>query len=185
MVLLPAIAWRGGAVLRGVTLGVSAGLFFGALAWLDSGMLLSGGIVLVVLGVGYGIWIGRQMSRHWPGAAELSGAQRVAVVAAARQGDRIGDDSLASAVVDYSRALRAAADEYGPIRRAVIVFVLVVAAAMALWDAAFGSWGNAAVSVVYLALAGLELFWVPRRREELLTNADHAAARARQADTPD
>ena len=185
MVLLPAIAWRGGPILRGVTVGICAGLFFGLLAWLDSGMLISGAIVFVVLGGGCGLWMGRQMTRYWPRAAELSGAQRVAVVAAARHGDRIGDDSLASAVVDYSRALRAAADEYGPIRRAVIVFVLVVAAGMALWDAVFGSFGNAAASVVYLGLVGLEMFWLPKRRAELLTNADRAAAMTRQTDTPD
>ena len=185
MVLLPAIAWRGGPVLRGVTVGVSAGLFFGALAWLDSGMLISGAIVFVVLGLGCGFWTGRRTARYWPRAAELSGAQRVAVVAAARHGDRIGDDALAPAVVDYSRALRAAADEYGPIRRVVIVVVLMVAAAMALWDAAFGSLGNAAVSVVYLMLVGLEMFWWPKRRAELLANADRAAAMARQTDNPD
>ena len=166
-------------------MGACAGLFFGLLAWLDSGMLISGAIVFVVLGVGCGFWMGRQMTRYWPGADELSSAQRVTVVAAARHGDRIGEDSLAPAVVDYSRALRAAADEYGPIRRAVIVVVLVVAAGMALWDAVFGSFGNAAASVVYLGLVGLEMFWLPKRRAELLTNADRAAAMARPTDAPD
>jgi hypothetical protein len=71
------------------------------------------------------------------------------------------------------------------LRRAVVGFVLVVAAAMALWDAALGSPGNAVASAVYLVIAGLELFWWPNRRERLLSNADRATATARQADIPD
>jgi hypothetical protein len=182
--MMPAFVWRGGPVRRGVTVGVCAGLFFGVLAWLDSGMLISGAIVFVILGVGGGFWEARRMSRYWPGAAELSGAQRVAVVAAARRGDRIGDDSLAPAVADYSRGLREAADKGRPWRW-VIVVVLVVAVAMALWDAVHGSLGNVIVSVVYLILAGLEMFWWPKRCDQLLTNADQAADMARQLDAPD
>jgi hypothetical protein len=184
MVIVPAIVWRGGRVRRGATVGVCAGLFFGVLAWVDSGMVISGAIVFVVLGVGCGFWMGRQMSRYWPRADELSGAQRVAVVAAARHGDRIGDGSLAPALADYSGGLRRAAGRSGPLRW-VVVFVLVVAAAMALYDAVLGSLGNAVVSAVYVMLAGLELLWWPKRREKLLTNADRAAAMARHTDVPD
>jgi hypothetical protein len=175
MVLVPAVGWRGGSVVRGVTVGVCAGLFFGVLAWLDSGMLVAGAIVFVILGVGSSVWMARRMSRYWPGAAELSGAQRVAVVAAARRGERIGDDSLAPAVVDYGRGLHAAVERGKPWRW-VIVLVLVVAVATAAWDAVQGSLGNVVVSVVYLVLAGLEMFWWPRRCDELLANADRAAA---------
>ena len=181
---MPAIVWRGGPIRRGVTVGVCAGLFFGVLAWLDSGMLIAGAIVFVVLGGGYGPWIARKMTRYWPGASELSGAQRLAVVAAARRGDRIGDDTLAPAVVDYSRALHAAAEK-GRTWRWVIVFILVVAVATALWDAVLGSLGNAVASFVYLVLVGLELFWWPNRRAVLLKNADRAAAIARQIDISD
>jgi hypothetical protein len=39
----------------------------------------------------------------------------------------------------------------------------------------FGSWGNAAASCIYLVLLLIELFWWPKWRERLLTNADHAA----------
>jgi hypothetical protein len=56
---------------------------------------------------------------------------------------------------------------------------------MALWDAVHGSAGNAVASVVYLVVLGLELFWWPKRREGLLSNADRATAMARQADIPD
>ena len=185
MVILPAIVWRGGPTRRAVTVGVCAGLLFGVLAWLDSGMLVSGAIVFVVLGVASGFWMGRRMTRYWPRTDELSGAQRVSVVAAARHGERISDDSLAPAIVDYTRALHAAADKDTPMRRAVVVFVLVVAAAMALWDAVHGSPGNAAASVVYLLLVGLELFWWPKRRGDLLSNADRATAMVRQAGIPD
>jgi hypothetical protein len=101
------------------------------------------------------------------------------VVAATRRGDRIGDDALAPAVVDYSRALQAEAEKYRPLRW-VIVFVLGVAVAAAAWDAVLGSVGNVVVSFAYLVLIVLELTWWPKRRAELLTNADRASAKARQ-----
>jgi hypothetical protein len=142
MLMVPAIVWRGGPARRPVTVGACAGLFFGGLAWLDSGMLISGAIDFVVLGVACGFRTGRRMTRHWPRADELSGAQRVAVLAAARRGDRIGDDSLAPVIVDYSRALHAAADKDTPLRRAVVGFVLVVAAAMAPRSYIRSSWGS-------------------------------------------
>lgn len=183
MVIVPAAGWRGGSLQRGVTLGVGAGLGFGALAWLDSGLLFIGAIVAVILGVGAGVWMARQMSRYWPGASELSGAQRIAVVTATRRGDRIGDASLAPAVVDYGTGLHAAADKGKPWRW-VIVFVLVVAIAVALWDAFYGSWGSAVVSAIYLVFLGVEVFWWPRRQAELLANADKAVAQAREAELP-
>jgi hypothetical protein len=179
MVTMPAIAWHGGSFYRGVTVGVCAGLFFGALAWLDSGILVAGAIVFIVVGVGSGVWMARRMARSWPGARALTGAQRLAVVAATRRGDRIGDDALAPAVVDYSRALQAEAEKYRPLRW-VIVFILGVAVAAAAWDAVLGSVGNVVVSFAYLVLIVLELTWWPKRRAELLTNADRASAKARQ-----
>jgi hypothetical protein len=178
MVTIPAIVWRGGSFRRGVTVGVSIGVFFGVLAWLDSGIVLSGAIVFVVLGIGSGFGMARRMARCWPGARDLTGSQRVAVVAAARRGERVGDDALAPAVVDYSRALRTAAEEDRPLVRWAVVVLLLVAAATAVWDAVQGSLGNIIVSVIYLALAGLEMFWWPRRRAELLANADRASSAA-------
>ena len=38
----------------------------------------------------------------------------------------------------------------------------------AVWDAVFGSWGNAVASGIYLVLLLLELFWWPKRRDRLL-----------------
>lgn len=181
---MPASVWRGGSFLRGVTVGVCTGLFFGVLAYLDSGMLISGAIVFLVVGTGSGIWMGRRMARYWPGARELSGGQRVAVVTAARHGDRIGDDALAPAVVDYSRALHAAAEKERPLVRWALVVFLLVAAATAVWDAAQGSLGNIIVSVVYLVLAWLELFWWPKRRATLLANADRASSAAANRSLP-
>lgn len=184
MVTIPAVVWRGGPVRRGVTVGACLGLLFAALAWLDSGFLIAGAIVFVVLGVGSGVWMGRRMVRYWPGARELTGAQREAVVAAARRGDRVDDAALAPAVVDYCRGLHAAAEK-GKAFRWVIVAVLVAAVATTLWDAVHGSWGNAVASFVYLILAGLELFWWPKWQAALLANADRAAEMARQVGLPD
>ncbi len=60
--------------------------------------------------------------------------------------------------------------------RWLIVVLLVVAVAMAVVDAVFGSWGNVIASAVYLVALILEVFWWPRRRSTLLANADRAAA---------
>src|SRR4051794_27876034 len=110
MVTLPAMVWRSGSIRRGATIGVCAGLFFGTLAVLDSGTLIAGLIVLVVMGVCSGVVMARRMARYWPGADTLSGQARVEVVNAVRHGEGIGDPVLAPAVVDYSRGLHAAAD---------------------------------------------------------------------------
>ena len=162
---------------RAVTVGVIAGLFFGALALLDSGFLLSGVIVFVILSVAWGIVMARRMGRHWPGARDLTGKQRVAVVRAARRGERISDPRLAQAVIDYRDGLRAAA-EHGRLFRWLIWLVLAVAAATAVWDTVAGSVRNGVASCIYLALLLIEVFWWPKRQEQLLSNADRAAEMA-------
>ena len=178
MVTVPAFVWRGGTVRRAVLLGAGVGLCLGALAWLDSGLLLTGAIVTVVVGVFYGVWMSRRMLRYWPGSAELDGAQRVSVVGAARRGRRVEDPALAGPVADYARGLHAAAENGWPWRW-LLVLVLAVAVATAAWDAAFGSWGNAIVSAIYLAALIVEVFWWPRRRARLLADADRAVAASR------
>jgi len=178
MLTVPAEVWRGGAVRRAVTIGVPTGLFFGALAWLDSGFFLAGAMVVVIVGAGYGIWMARRMARYWPGASELTDAQRVTVVTTARRGIPVGAAALAPAVIAYSQGLHAAAEKGRPWRWLVVV-VLIGVAMMALWDAVMGSWGNVLASLIYLVLVGLEMSWWPVRRTELLGNANRAAATAR------
>jgi hypothetical protein len=144
------------------------------MAWLDSGFLLSGVIVLVVVGAFYGIWMARRMARYWPGAKQLSGDERVTVARTARRGERIGDARLAQAIVDYSSGLHAAAERARPFRW-LIPIVLVVSVGTAAWDAMYGSWGNAIASGIYLVLLAIEVFWWPKRQAQLLSNADRAA----------
>jgi hypothetical protein len=174
MVSMPAFVWRGGAFSRAFTVGGAVGIALGAMAWLDSGFLLSGVIVFVIVGVFFGIWMARRMARYWPGAKQLGGDERVTVVRTARRGERIGDVRLAPGVIDYSRGMHAAAENARPFRW-LLIFVLVVAVGTAMWDAVFGSWGNAAASAIYLLLLVLELFWWPKRQAQLLTNAERAA----------
>jgi hypothetical protein len=174
VVTVPAFVWRGGPFRRALTVGGAVGIFLGAVAWIDSGMLLGAVITFVITGVLYGILMARRMARYWPGAKQLSGEERVAVVRTVRRGERIGDARLTQAVADYSQGLHAAADEARPFRW-LVPLVLVVAVATAVYDAVFGSWGNAVVSVIYLALLVAELFWWPKRRDQLLANADRAA----------
>ncbi len=175
MVTVPAFVWRGGFACRALTIGTAVGLCLGALAWLDSGFLLSGVVVLVVNGLIFGIWMPRRMNRYWPGAKQLSGDERMSVVRTARRGERIGDARLAQAVIDYSAGMHAAAEQARPFRW-LPGFILVVAIATAGWDAVYGSWGNAVASAIYLVLFLIELFWWQKRRERLLTNTDRAAA---------
>ena len=153
MVTVPAFVWRYGRFLRGVILGVAAGVFFGALAWLDSGFLMIGLIVFVMLCVFYGVWMSRRMARHWPTAKQLSGPQREQVARAARGGERIDDPALAPALTDYRNGLHEAAEQ-ARLLRWLVWFVLIVAVGTAVWDAAFGSWGNAIVSADLSRSAG-------------------------------
>jgi len=141
VVTVPAFVWRGGFFRRALIVGGSVGIALGALAWLDSGFLLSGVIVLVIVGVFYAIWMPRRMARYWPGAQQLSGDDRVTVARTARRGDA----RLAQPLTDYSTGMHAAAEQARPFRW-VIPLVLVVGVGTAVWDAAFGSWGNAVAS---------------------------------------
>ncbi len=179
MVTVPAFVWRGGRVRRGLTVGLGVAIPLAALAWLDSGMWLSAVLVLIIMAIFYGIWMTRRMARYWPGADKLSGEERVAVVRTARRGERIPDARLAQPVIDYVAGLHAAAENARPFRW-VLPIVLVVGVATAAWDAAFGTWGNAIASAIYLVLLLLELFWWRKRQEHLLANADHAAETARE-----
>jgi O-antigen/teichoic acid export membrane protein len=184
MVTVPALVWRGGSFRRALTVGGTVGIALGALAWIDSGILLGGLITLVITGVFYGIWMHRRMARYWPGAKHFTGEERVTVARTARRGGRIDDPRLAPAVVDYSSGMRAAAEQARPFRW-LVPLVLVVAVGTAVWDAVFGSWGNAVASGIYLVLLLLELFWWPKRRAHLLANVESATEMARQTETSD
>jgi len=179
VVTVPAFVWRGGFFCRALIIGACLGIILGAMAWVDSGMLLAGILTVFITGVIYGIWIPRRMARYWPGAKDLSGEDRVTVARTARRGERIGDPQLAPAVVDYSKGMRAAAEQAKPYRW-VVPLVLIVSIATAVWDSIFGTWGNAIASVIYLVAFLLELFWWPKRRDELLANSDRAAEMAGQ-----
>jgi hypothetical protein len=173
VVTIPAFMWRGGFVFRALTAGATLGVCLGVLAWLDSGHWLAGLAVFVIVGVSFGLWTPLRMARYWPAAAELDGADRTALVRAARAGRRIAEPRLLAAAEDYARGMHAAA-ERTRMRRGVLVFVLVVALVVAVWDTVSGTWGNVAVSVIYLMLLLLELFWWPHRQAQLLANTERA-----------
>ena len=180
MVTVPAFVWRGGFFRRALIVGGSVGIALGALAWLDSGFLLSGVIVLVIVGVFYAIWMPRRMARYWPGARQLSGDDRVTVARTARRGERLGDARLAQAVTDYSTRDARGGRKGSPVSMGDTL-VLVVGVGTAVWDAVFGSWGNAVASFIVLVLLLIEVFWWPKRQEQLLTNADRASGLAQVA----
>ncbi|MBP1821237.1 hypothetical protein [Mycobacterium sp. OAE908] len=174
MVTVPAFVWRGGFFRRAMLIGGFLGIVLGAMAWLDSGLLLAGILAGVTTGLIYGIWMPRRMARYWPGAKQLSSKNRVTVARTARHGEPIGDPQLAAAVIDYSGGMHASAEQAKPYRW-VLPLVLVVSVGTALWDSIFGTWGNAIVSLVYLVALLAELLWWPKRRDRLLANSDRAA----------
>ncbi|WP_454790019.1 hypothetical protein [Mycolicibacterium lutetiense] len=173
MVTVPAFIWRSGFWGRALMIGAGVGFVLGVLAWLDSGFWISGVLVLVIVGTFYGVWMARRMARYWPMSKPLNGADRVTVVRTARTGERLDDPRLVVAARDYGRGVQEAAEAARPFRW-LLPLVLVVAVASALWDAVFGSVGNAVVSVVYLAALVLELVWWPKRQAQLLENVRQA-----------
>jgi hypothetical protein len=177
MFTVPAFVWRGGAFTRAVMVGLGTGIFLGLLAWLDSGLWFAGLLAAAIITVIYGIWLGRRMVVYWPGAKALTGEQRVRVAGVTRWGGRIGDPALAQPVVDYADGMRKSAETGRPFRW-VVPLILVVAIGAAVWDAVFGSTRDAIASCVYLVLLGVEVFWWPGRRDQLLTNAERARERA-------
>ena len=179
MVTVPAFVWRGGAFRRAAMIGGAVGIGLAVLAWIDSGQLLSAVMVFIVTGLLGGIGAARAMARYWPGARYLTGNQRVTVAGTARRGERIGDPQLAPAVIDYHHGLHRAAEK-ARLLRWVVAVLLVVSVGMVVWDGVFGTWGNAVVSCIYLGLLGLDLFWWPRRQDQLLSNADRAAGIAQR-----
>lgn len=175
MIAVPAAAWRGSRWYRGCVTGVPIGLFFGALAWLDSGIPLSGAVVAVVLGAAFGVWMSRRMSRYWPGADALSPADRVRVVRAARRGRSVAAP-LSNSLIDYRQGLHAvAADGAQSGIRWVLWLILAAAAAMALYDSLFGSVRDAVASAVYLGLLVFEIVGWPAFRDRVLATVDKAA----------
>ncbi|MFF9087524.1 hypothetical protein ACF1BE_14085 [Streptomyces sp. NPDC014991] len=107
---------------RGVGAGLGAGVLSAAFVLVEAGSWPGAVVVLVVLGLFYGIRVARRMSGLWPEAARLSGAERAAVVRATRRGEAVGDPRLAPSVAGYAGALRRAAEE-DRLRRWVVVLV--------------------------------------------------------------
>jgi hypothetical protein len=161
-----------------VTIGLTAGTFFGALAFADSGLWVSGLAVLVILTPVYGIMMARRMGRFWPAAKQLKGADRVAVARAARRGETIGAARLAPAVIDYSDGLHAAYEQARPYRW--VLWLLVAATLLAAGvDTYTGPIRTTVVSWLFVVFFAIELWWWPKEQARLVANAQRAANFAR------
>ncbi|OBF62090.1 hypothetical protein A5787_17195 [Mycobacterium sp. 852002-50816_SCH5313054-b] len=180
MVLIPAWVWRGGPVFRAVCLGVPAGVLMAALAFAESGVLLSAPVVFVVISLCNGVMMARRMGKAWPAAIDLSADERVAVSSAARRGHPLAEVRLAPAAIEYVGALRDAgvqARRFQWILRVGGVAVLV----LAVIDSAFATPRVAAVSWLIVGLFAIEIFWWPRVRARLLDNAERTRESACRA----
>ncbi len=181
MFLIPAWAWRGGPVRRGVCVGIPVGFFLATLVLAESGLVLGGVVAFVVTSVFYGALMARRMGRFWPAAKDLSGAERVAVVRAARQGRRLDDARLASAAVEYALGLRDAREQ----ARAGRWLVWLAAAAMvvlAVLDSVSASPRSTFVSWLFVVFFAVEIFWWPRVRDRLVVNAERTVRLSRTDD---
>jgi hypothetical protein len=173
MVAIPAWVWRFGLIVRALIAGVALGMFVALLAWIGSSLVLPGLVVLAILAPFYAVVMARRMSKYWPGAKHLSGADRVAVVRAARSGRDIGDPRLAHGVIEYSRALHTAAGRFR-LWWWLIALLGVVALGTAIADTIYAPVREAVVSWLYFAFFPIEAWWWPRRQARLLANADRA-----------
>jgi hypothetical protein len=178
MVAIPAWMWRFGALVRALIAGIAVGVVLCLLALFGSNNWLAGVVALVVITLFYGVMMRRRMNKYWPGAKDLSGPDRGAVVRATRAGHDIGNARLASAVVEYSRGLHEAAERRW--WRWLIVLVGIVALVVAILDTIFGPVREAVVSWLYFVFFPIEAFWWPRRQAQLLENAERAEESARQ-----
>lgn len=179
MVVIPSWVWRGGVVFRAVIVGLSVGIFFGALGWAESGSVAALLAVAVLGPVVFGIPITRRMARFWPGAAQLVGADRVAVVRATRRGQMINEPHLAHAVIEYGTGLRQAQEQTRRYRW-VIAVLAILSLILAVTDSFLGSIRLALVSWLWVAIVVAELVWWPRKQVDLLSNAERAEMLARQ-----
>jgi hypothetical protein len=177
MVALPAWAWRFGRIVAALIAGFALGVFVGLLAWIGSDSAVPALAALMVVTVVHAAFMALWMSKYWPGARALSGPERVAVVRAARSGHDIGDASLAPGVIEYSRALHAAARR-SRLWRWLIVALGVVALGTAIADTIYSPVREAVLSWLYFAFFPIEAWWWPRRQATLLINADRAQASA-------
>jgi hypothetical protein len=177
MVALPAWAWRFGRIVAALIDGLALGVLGGLLAWIGSDSVMPALVALVVVTLVRAAFTARWMSKYWPGVRALTGPERVAVVRAARSGSDIGDASLAPGVVEYGRALHAAA-ERSRLWRWLIVALGVVALGTAIVDTIYSPVREIVVSWLYFAFFPVEAWWWPRRQATLLANADRAQASA-------
>ena len=180
MVAVPAWVWCFGLFVRGLIVGFAVAVVPALLGLFGSNSPLIALIVLVVVWVVYGAFAARRMSKFWPGAKDLSGADRVAVARATRSGRDVGDLRLAPAVIEYSGGLRDA-NEHAPWARWLIVLLGLVAFGVAIADTIFSPPVEAVVSWLYFAFFPVEAFCWPRIAARLIANAKGAEESARQA----
>ncbi|MES4892373.1 hypothetical protein [Streptomyces sp. NPDC096012] len=175
MILVPWWLWARGPVVRALGAGLAAGVFFGAFVLVESGSWAGALVVLVVLGLFYGVRVARRMAGLWPAARHMNSADRAAVVRATRRGEAVGDPRLAPSVAQYADALRRGAEE-DLARRWIVVLVSVFAVVLAVYDTLMGTRGEMIASWLVVVLFLADLLWWPRRRDRLLARSGRAAA---------
>jgi hypothetical protein len=131
-------------------------------------------VAAVLLGATHGLHPG--IARFWPGANNLEKAERLAVIRATHHGENIGNARLAPAVIEYSSALHQAVRRrlYRYLAYSAAMICVVAGYVILVHDAPSvpGTMGGITATVVVVVAS--EVRW-----DQLLTNADRAAAWAR------
>jgi hypothetical protein len=179
MLLVPAWAWRGGAVYRAVCVGVPVGILLAALVFAESGVMLGALVAFATISVFNGIVVARRMGKAWPAANELSPGDRFAVSAAARRGRLIDDARLAPAAIAYVAVLRDAREQSRRLRWLVWLCAAAVLA-LAVFDTYTATPRVAAVSWFFVVFFAIEIFLWPRIQDRLLANAERTEQSARR-----
>jgi hypothetical protein len=165
-------------VRRAACVGIPIGVFLAALVVAESGLMLGGAIAFVVTSVFYGTLMARRMARFWPAAQGLSGADRVAVVRAARRGRRVDDPHLAPAAAEYARGLSEARAQARQ-GRWVVWLAAAAMVVLAVLDISSASPRNVAVSWLFVVFFAVEILWWPRVQARLVVNAERTAQSSR------
>lgn len=130
-------------------------------------------VAAVLFGPYYGLdpWT----ARHWPGADDLSGADRTAAICATRRNTALWEARLAPAVIGYSRALHDTRDRFFRWHDSVFVGVCAYLAFVLFGNDRFPLLSVAVgltVAVAFFVVSGM---WGLRRTLSKAANAEAAA----------
>jgi hypothetical protein len=171
--------WSGGRLWSAVRVGLPAGVIFGGLEFADGRHSVDSAIVSGILfAVFFSALMTGRIWRSWPGAKDLTSADRTAAARVVRRGESVGDPGLAPAVIEYAAVVTEARKKE---RRNWWVLLIFLAGTLVFAVSSTVD-GSTRSTVVWWVLVG---FWVvmlaliPRRSKRVIEHAERADEAAR------